>query len=40
MIAAVGAAAAFEGAFVRVDSEIDFATDDPNNHEGDGGHHE
>jgi len=40
MIPVIGAAAAFDGAFVRVDSEINFATDDPNNHEGDGDHHE
>ena len=40
VIATIGAAAAFVGAFVGVDGEIDFATDDPNNQEGDWDHHE
>ena len=34
------AAAAFVGALVGMDGEVDFATDDPNNRNGDWDHYE
>ena len=40
LVPAVGAAATSAGTFVGVDGEIDFATDDPNNQDGNWDHHE